>query len=613
MNWKKISAVLALLVLAGPAWADYDAGKRAMEAGRVAEALRQWRAAAASEDRRAMLELGRLFVRGLGVPQNYVRAHMWLNLAAARGEAAAARERDALVAKMTAPERAEAQKLALDWRPGEAAKDVQRAEAATREAPAGPPPPRAIQEAQGLLAALGYKPGPADGKWGRRTAAAHAAFLRDAGLEASDTLSPAALRALRRIAGDRKAKAAKQAPPKPLASLHLLVKAGDVDGLKAALAGGGARKIDERDGRGWTALMHAADKGYTLMIPHLLEAGAKVDLRAPDGATALFIATVHGHMEVMGLLMKAGANVLIAGPKGKTAVDLARITYGTPDDLGGKSLDPAIAALVRGESWAQVMAAKELRRKFPPGKTFRDCPECPEMVVVPAGSFTMGSPASEEGRYKKNEGPRHRVTISQPFAAGKYEVTFAEWDACVSVGGCNGHRPRDRSWGRGSRPVIYVSWNDAKSYVAWLSRETGKRYRLLKEAEWEYAARAGTRTRYSWGDGIGRNRANCRSCGSRWDGEQTAPVGSFSANLFGLHDMHGNVWEWVEDCWHKSYAGAPSDGSAWVTGGDCERRVLRGGSWGIGPRGLRSAFRGWVVAGDRGYTLGFRVARTLTP
>ena len=607
MNWKKISAVLAVLVLAGPAWADYDAGKRAMEAGRVAEALRQWRAAAASEDRRAMLELGRLFVRGLGVPQNYVRAHMWLNLAAARGEVAAADERDALVAKMTAPERAEAQKLALDWRPGEAAKDVQRAEAATREAPAGPPPPRAIREAQGLLAALGYKSGPADGKWGRRTAAAHAAFLRDAGLEASDTLSPAALRALRRIAGDRKAKPAKQAPPKPLASLHLLVKAGDVDGLKAALAGGGARKIDERDGRGWTALMHAADKGYALLIPHLLEAGAKVDLRAPDGATALFIAIVHGHMEVMGLLMKAGANVLIAGPKGKTAVDLARITYGTPDDLGGKNLDPAIAALVRGESWAQVMAAKELRRKFPPGKTFRDCPECPEMVVVPAGSFTMGSPAPED------EGPQHRVTISQPFAVGKYEVTFSEWDACVSAGGCNGYRPGDEGWGRGSRPVIEVSWEDAKSYVAWLSRRTGQRYRLLTEAEWEYAARAKTRTGYSWGDRIGRNRANCYGCGSRRDSQGTAPAGSFPANGFGLHDMHGNVWEWVEDCWHKSYAGAPSDGSAWVAGGDCSVRVLRGGSWDDAPGFLRSAGRGGNVAGFRYFSYGFRVARTLTP
>ena len=133
-------------------------------------------------------------------------------------------------------------------------------------------------------------------------------------------------------------------------------------------------------------------------------------------------------------------------------------------------------------------------------------------------------------------------------------------------------------WGRGNRPAIDVSWHEAQAYVAWLSEKTGKRCRLLSESEWEYAARAGAATRYSWGDGIGRNRANCSGCGSRWDDRQTAPVGSFAANGFGLHDMHGNVWEWVADCWNGSYAGAPSDGSARESG-NCSRRVLRGGAW----------------------------------
>ena len=218
------------------------------------------------------------------------------------------------------------------------------------------------------------------------------------------------------------------------------------------------------------------------------------------------------------------------------------------------------------------------------GEKFRDCPTCPEMVVVPAGSFMMGSPSSEEGRYG-NEGPVHRVTIPAPFAVGKYEVTFSEWDACVSAGGCGGYRPNDWGWSRGRRPAINVSWNDARAYVRWLSEKTGKEYRLLSESEWEYAARAGTTTRYWWGNAIGRNRANCDGCGSRWDNEQTAPVGSFAANGFGLHDMHGNVWEWVGDCWNDSYAGAPSDGRAWESR-NCGRRVLRGGSWYNDPRYL---------------------------
>ena len=246
-----------------------------------------------------------------------------------------------------------------------------------------------------------------------------------------------------------------------------------------------------------------------------------------------------------------------------------------------------------------------------PGKTFRDCPQCPVMVSLPTGSFTMGSPAHEEGR-RDDEGPQHRVTIRRAFAVGKYEVTFAEWDACVAASVCS-YRPSDEGWGRGHRPVINVSWHDAKEYVGWLSRRTGKRYRLLSEAEWEYAARAGTRTRYHWGNSVGRNRANCDRCGSRWDNDRTAPVGSFGANRFGLHDMHGNVAEWVEDCWHDNYRGAPSDGRARTSGGNNCLRVERSGSWYNSPKVLRSAFRFGDWTGKRNSGVGFRVARTLTP
>ena len=160
--------------------------------------------------------------------------------------------------------------------------------------------------------------------------------------------------------------------------------------------------------------------------------------------------------------------------------------------------------------------------------------------------------------------------------------------------------------------MINVNWDDAQAYVKWLSRMTGKKYRLLSEAEWEYAARAGTTTAYYWGDEIGKNNANCHRCGSQWDNLKTSPVGSFKPNLFGLYDMAGNVWQWVHDCDHADYKGAPTDGLAWTTG-DCGRRIVRGGSWGYFPVDPRSAYRYGDNADDRNYTTGFRVARTLTP
>ena len=234
--------------------------------------------------------------------------------------------------------------------------------------------------------------------------------------------------------------------------------------------------------------------------------------------------------------------------------------------------------------------------------------------MIPAGSFRMGCVSGQD--CYSDERPVHNVRIQQAFAVSKYEVTFAQWDACVLGGGCGGYRPDDDGWGRGTRPVINVSWEDAQAYVSWLSSQTGEGYRLLSEAEWEYVARAGSQTAYSWGSDIGSNRANCEGCGSRWDDDRTAPVGSFQANGFGVYDMHGNVWEWVEDCWNDNYRRAPSDGSAWLRG-DCERRVYRGGSWVQDPRVLRSSYRAeYVSRGTTGYrssAVGFRVARTLTP
>ncbi len=277
-------------------------------------------------------------------------------------------------------------------------------------------------------------------------------------------------------------------------------------------------------------------------------------------------------------------------------------------------------------------------------QSFVDCDNCPPMAVVPSGSFIMGEPASEPG-CNGSEGPQHKVTIAEPFAVGIWAVTFAEWDACAAEGGCGAYRPEDEGLGRGDRPVINVSWDDAKAYVAWLSRKTGKGYRLLSEAEREYVTRAGTTTPYWWGSTITPDMAN-------YNGEplrllspeernrereaskreldnllkagafptpskkvpKTVPVKSFQANPWGLYQVHGNVLEWVEDCWHDNYKGAPTDGSAWSVG-HCSH-VVRGGAWNSPPIMLRAACRISFLEfvngpGTRDNDIGFRVARTL--
>jgi formylglycine-generating enzyme required for sulfatase activity len=251
------------------------------------------------------------------------------------------------------------------------------------------------------------------------------------------------------------------------------------------------------------------------------------------------------------------------------------------------------------------------------GESFKDCSDCPEMVIAPSGSFMMGSPESEPERYS-NEGPRHRVIIAKPFAVGRFAVAFAEWDACVAADSCSGDKADDLGWGRGDRPVVNVSWDDAKAYVSWLSKKTGKSYRLLSEAEREYVTRAGTTTPFWWGLSITLEQANYDGRADPYKGggkkgedrRKTVPVQSFEANRWGLFQVHGNVGEWAEDCWHNDYNGAPSDGTPWISG-DCSRRVLRGGSWLFNPRELRAASRDMNNPDLRTNYIGFRVARTL--
>jgi formylglycine-generating enzyme required for sulfatase activity len=258
--------------------------------------------------------------------------------------------------------------------------------------------------------------------------------------------------------------------------------------------------------------------------------------------------------------------------------------------------------------WPKVLNASA-EGALRPKDVFKECSHCPEMVVIPGGEFIMGSPVNERGRFN-NENPQHKVAIKS-FAVSKFELTFNQWEVCSLLGGCT-HQPWDQDWGRGSSPVIGVNWDDAQQYVAWLSRQTGKPYRLLSEAEWEYAARASSNGAYAWGENVGRENANCIGCGSQWDGRRTAPVGSFPANSFGLFDMAGNVWEWVQDCYQHNYDQAPTDGSA-RTSKDCTNRVIRGGSWNDQAPLLRSANRSGVAATYRDAAVGFRVARTLTP
>lgn len=253
-----------------------------------------------------------------------------------------------------------------------------------------------------------------------------------------------------------------------------------------------------------------------------------------------------------------------------------------------------------------------------PNDSFRECAACPVMTVIAPGTFNMGSPTTELGR-AGSESPQHQVTIGRKFAFGRFSVTFDEWDACVADGGCNGYAPADQGWGRGKRPVINVSWNEANAYLAWLSRKTGKPYRLPTEAEREYAARAGTTTPFWWGSSITSEQANYNGTYIYGDegvrGElrgQSVPVDSFLPNPWGLFQMHGNVSEWTEDCWHDNYyTDPPTDGSAW-TFPDCKLRVRRGGSIGSPPQVLRSAAR---LSGpqDKGQPfIGFRVVRPLS-
>jgi formylglycine-generating enzyme required for sulfatase activity len=274
-----------------------------------------------------------------------------------------------------------------------------------------------------------------------------------------------------------------------------------------------------------------------------------------------------------------------------------------------------------GPRFARPLSRNE-QTALRPSDHFKECEHCPEMVVVPAGQFIMGA-TENDAASTPDERPQHTVNFTQAFGVGRFAVTLSEWDACVAAKGC-GYRPSDQGWGRGTQPVIDILWDDAKEYVAWLSRTTGRTYRLLSESEREYVARAGTTTAYWWGDAFEPAQANCDSgnpllfSASTGDlqqpisGTRTVPVQSFAPNPWGLYQVHGNVYDWVEDCWHENYDGAPSDGSAWISG-NCHGHVLRGGAFSRNMQTARSAARLWSGSSNRIIYMSLRVARTLGP
>ena len=432
---------------------------------------------------------------------------------------------------------------------------------------------------QSSLAAEGFDPGPADGMFGRRTRAAIGQWQAARGEEPTGYLDAEAARLL-------------LARPPQMPEVTVMPES-----VEAALA---LTRADRR----------------------LIQSALIAEGFAPGPADGMFgrrtraaigqWQAARGEKPTGYLNADAAKSLLALGTKPEREV-AARA------ELEAQDPDRQTEAESDRERQRQQREAEADRQRHEgqPGTRTRDCEACPELVVVPAGSFMMGSPASEWGRFN-NEGPQRRVTIAEPFAVGVYEVTFREWDTCVSEGGCNGYRPDDLGWGRGGRPVINVSWDDARAYVKWLSQRTGKHYRLLSESEWEYVARAGTTGPFHTGSTISSDQANYDSSYTYASGRkgryrgQTVQVGTFAPNAFGLHEVHGNVWEWTQDCWNDRYTGAPTDSRAWETG-ECERRVLRGGSWGDVPWLLRSADRGKNDSSIRDLKIGFRIARTLTP
>ena len=465
---------------------------------------------------------------------------------------------------------------------------------------------RRIQRA---LTAAGFRPGQPDGLFGHRTRAAIAEWQAGEGVQTTGYLDAYAAKALLAHEHSRAADAplrAQVSDPSAIVLANGLRLSDWVMLAEDRLAEGDYRKLLV-EGMGHLR-EHGAHSSVETVVERALDSLLAKARVVDDASARSVLRTVEQVRDVV------GEHAKLARLEARALAQIEQFPAAVEAYRSWLRLAPADHP-ERREMLAAMQMAERGQRQLKVGERFRDCAECPELVVVPPGSFMMGSRRAEIGR-NVHESPMHPVTIGKPFAVGVHEVTFAQWEACRREGDCK-HVPDDQGWGRGTRPVIHVSWQDAQQYAGWLSSRTRKRYRLLSESEWEYAARGGTRTAFHYGATLSTELANFdgdHGYGSSRKGQdrnRTMPVGSFPANAFGLHDLHGNVWEWVEDCWHGSYDGAPADGRAWVWGGNCSSRVVRGGSWDDAPRKLRVANRDRNPAILQAFTVGFRVARTL--
>ena len=524
---------------------------------------------------------------------------------------------------------------------------------------------------QRALASLGFDPGPADGLIGPRTRVAIRRYQGEKGFEATGYLRADEAQVLVALGKEAAAGAGEMQAMVEVAASEQTVKAAPASAVAAPSPQPAPERVPERVSDPSAVVLASGLRlsDWVMLSEDRLAAGEHRALLV-EGMGHIRAHGVHEPVETVVERAVAG----LVGDMAVTDDASARTALRTVERIRGVAgsraelsrIEAAAHARVgqfsqaveayrtwlrlassdhpdRREMLVAMQRAERGERSPAVGERFRDCPECPWLVVVPSGSFKMGSSSGEEGG-RDDQGPVHLVTIAQPFAVGVHQLTRGEFgrfvreaghsmgDSCRIYEGGEWKGRSGRSWrspGYGqadTHPVVCVSWDDAKAYVRWLSRETGERYRLLSESEWEYVARAGTTASRYWGDDSTDacayanvfDRSARRTLPDRGaihecrDGYvHTSPVGSFSANPYGLRDILGNVWEWAEDCWHGSYAGAPGDGRAWTSGGDCSRRVLRGGSWNATPRGVRSTIRSWYTSGYRNANVGFRIARTL--
>jgi formylglycine-generating enzyme required for sulfatase activity/TPR repeat protein len=596
-------------------YADFHAGVDAYDRGDYRTAFAVWNKAANSGEARSQYQLGRLYEDGLGITQDYIKAYLFYNLSASQGLKEAQLARDALAEKMSKEEQAEARKLAVEWKPG-------------------------LLEETGTVVISKED------------------FLKENLLKGAKLGLTEVIDSL--IATGVPVNIKDNDGWTPL--MHA-AEEGHTGVVKALLKAGANIRIMLPDGV--DALMMATRRGHAEVVKLLLRKGANPARKNESGTSAMDLAKNGGHSEIIALFKpktdKAMALVIeaqellhklgyAAGPldglSGKLTIAAVKKIQG---DMGieqdGIITEELVASLnqqlkqellkkekeMLGKEQQELHKKEEGRKRVTEArKQARELELAGEMMDIPAGTFLVKD-LIEEGDTDKESVLEIDILL---FMMGRNEVSVEQFGRFVMETGYQTEAERetdkgcsalkdgqwdiraDFSWRdpgieqNKNHPVVCVSWNDAKAFIDWLNHNTGGGYRLPSELEREYTARAGSTTRYSWGHAVGNDNAKCKGCNSdQWDLFDTVPVGSFPANAYGLFDMHGNVSEWIEDCWHDNYQDHPTDGSALTSGVDCNRRVIRDGSWYTPQQFIESAYRTWGDTPSRSFFLGFRLAK----